>query len=391
MQNESEIFLPSRRDNLKQRRIHHAPWLSSYLFNLFEQTSIYGCFLFLIFSIAIVAGTLTTYDEHHKASVPILINIEIILFIYCLIEFILRIYGSESRIRYHGFKGKVRFFYEHYLIIDFILLISYGIIFLLYFIKFYNYSSIVFLHGLRFLQLFRFLPLDRYIKSIPLISLIIWQYRRILLVAVYSCFLLLLPTAYFLWITERFIETDGKFFFQTYTDSLWFTINSMATIGYGETWPRTFIGINIFIYHYVNNFCFLFKGRTLTASLCCIGLILWTLPAGIISTGLTSIDEKRRKSKRLLRPAARLILAWWRLQHLKNKSRTTFGKNYANEKCKQFIARLLYTRLCREFRRCRYHTNDGYDVQMRIDIDRILQCLQMIEEKLNNIDQKMLD
>ncbi|CAF4913427.1 unnamed protein product, partial [Rotaria sp. Silwood1] len=371
MQNESEIFLPSRLQNLKQQRIHHAPLLSSRLFNVFEQTSIYGCFLFLIFSIAIVIGTLTTYDEYHKASVPILINIEVILFIYCLIEFILRIYGSESRLRYYGLKGKVRFIYEHYLIIDLILLISYGIIFLLYFIKFYDYSSIIFLHCLRFLQLIRFISLDRYIKSIPLISLIIWQHRRILLVAVYSCFLLLLPTSYFLWITERFIETDGKYFFQTYVDSVWFTINSMATIGYGETWPRTFIG------------------RVLTASLCCIGLILWTLPAGIISASLTSIHEKRRKSQRLIRPAARLILAWWRLQHLKNQSRITFNKNYADEKCKQFIARLLYARLCREFRRCRYHTNDGYDVQVRIDIERILQCLHMIEEKLNHVDQKM--
>ncbi|CAF1541892.1 unnamed protein product [Rotaria sordida] len=373
MQNESEIFLPSRLRNLKQRQIHRVLWFSSRLFHLFEQTPIYGCFLFLIFSIALVVGTLTTYDEHHKASVPILIIIELTLFIYCLIEFILRIYGSESRQRYHGLKGKVRFFFEYYLIIDLILLISYGIIFLLYFIKYYDYSSIGFLHGLRFLQLLRFISLDRYIKSIPLISFIIWQYRRILLAVVYSCFLLVLPTAYFLWITERFIETDGKYFFQTYVDSVWFTINSMATIGYGETWPRTLMG------------------RTLTASLCCIGLILWTLPAGIISAGLTSIDEKRRESKRLLRPAARLILAWWRLQHLKNRSRIKLGTDYANEKCKQFIAHLVYARLCREFQHCRYHANNGYDIQIRINIDRILQCLQTIEEKLNNIDRKIID
>lgn len=226
MQNESEIFLPSS----KHRRNHRIPKFSTGLFKLFEETPLYGYVLFFIFTFAIFIGTLTTYDEHHQASVPILIRIEFILFIYCLIEFILRIYASESRICYHGLKGKYRFFYEHYLIIDFILLISYGIVFLLNFTKVVYDSSVFFLHGLRFLQLFRFIPLDRYIKSIPLINYIMWQYRRVVLAAMYLCFLLMLPTTYLLWIFEKSIETDGQYFFKTYTDSLWFTVNSMATV-----------------------------------------------------------------------------------------------------------------------------------------------------------------
>jgi len=229
MQNESEIFLPSSPENQKQQRYYHAPWLSSRLFNIFEQSPLYAYLLFLIFTFAIYVGTLTTYEQHLEVSARALFYIELVLFIYSSIEFILRIYASESRIRYHGLKGKHRFFYEHYLIIDLILLISYGIVFLLNFIKFYD-PSIFFLHGLRFLQLLRFIPLDRHIKSIPLIGRITWQYRRVLLAAVYLCFLLLLPTAYLLWVVERFIKTGEQYFFKTYTDSLWFTINSMATV-----------------------------------------------------------------------------------------------------------------------------------------------------------------
>jgi hypothetical protein len=229
MQNESEIFLPSALSNQKQRRYHRTPWLSSRLFNLFEQSPLYVCLLFLLFTSAIYVGALTTYEQHRETSVPVLIYIELAIFIYCLIEFILRIYASGSRIRYHGLKGKHRFFYERYLIVDLTLLISYSILFLLNYTKFYD-PSISFLHGLRFLQLIRFIPLDRHIKSIPLIGCIIWQYRGVLLAAVYLCFLLLLPTAYLLWIVERFIETNGQYFFKTYIDSLWFTINSMATV-----------------------------------------------------------------------------------------------------------------------------------------------------------------
>jgi hypothetical protein len=135
----------------------------------------------------------------------------------------------------------------------------------------------------------------------------------------------------------------------------------------------------------------LLEGRVLTATLCCVGVVLWTLPAGIISAGLTSIDEKRRESERLRRPAAQLILAWWRLQLLNNQSRTIVSKHHEKDRCKQFIARLLYARFYREFQRCRYSVNHEYDVQIRKDIDRIVQHLQMIQAKLNSIDHKLLD
>jgi len=135
----------------------------------------------------------------------------------------------------------------------------------------------------------------------------------------------------------------------------------------------------------------LLKGRALTSTLCCVGVVLWTLPAGIIAAGLTSIDEKRRESERLHRPAARLILAWWRLHAANNQARNGLGKQQENERCKQFIARLLYARLLREFQRCRNSAKNEPDVQIRKDIDRILQHLQMIDEKLDGVNQKFLD
>ena len=219
MKKELEVFLPSTRD-------HRSPWLASRLYNIFEQSLLYPCFLFFAFTFAIYVGTLTTYTEYYNTSVPALYYTELALFIYCSIEFCLRIYASESRIRYQSLKGKWRFFCERYLLIDLILLLTYGLVFML---SLYGFP-ILFLHALRFLQLLRFIPLDRHVKSIPLITSITWQYRQVILAALYLCFLLLLPTAYLLWIVERSVQTNGQFFFRTYTDSLWFTINSMATV-----------------------------------------------------------------------------------------------------------------------------------------------------------------
>lgn len=126
----------------------------------------------------------------------------------------------------------------------------------------------------------------------------------------------------------------------------------------------------------------------MTGSLCSIGVVLWTLPAGIISAGLISIDENRRERKRLQQPAARFILAWWRLQHL-NKRQSMRNHDNQKEKCKQIVASLLCARLCREFRQCRYGFDNQYDTQLRRDINQILHQLQLVENKLNNINQNI--
>lgn len=137
-------------------------------------------------------------------------------------------------------------------------------------------------------------------------------------------------------------------------------------------------------------FLLLFLGRLITVTLCCLGLVLWTLPAGIIGAGLATVDEKYREAERLRRPAARLIFAWWRLQTVDHQSRTKSEKNYEKTKCKQFITRLRFARQLREYRQCRTGNSNHSEIQMREDIDQILRSLQQIAEKIDTMDQKFL-
>ena len=209
--------------------------MSVLLYRIFEESWIYGWIVFLVFTFAVYVGTLTTYNEHRNQIEPVLFHIELGIFIYLLIEFVLRLYASNSKLIYSGVRGKVRFFYERYLLIDLLIIIAYAVVFLLYWLGIYSRSSILFLHGLRFLQLLRFIPLDRHLNSIPLLCQSLWNYRHVLLATIFLCFLLMLPTAYLLWLVERHVANkDQEFFFLTYTDSLWYTINSMATVIVGK-------------------------------------------------------------------------------------------------------------------------------------------------------------
>lgn len=230
---EAQLFLPtSNNQQNSTKKNFRSPPLASLLFRTFEKSNFYGCLIFLSFSYAVYIGTLTTYEKHQKGSEPILFYVELSIFLYTSLEFLLRIYGSKSRKEFRQIQGFFRFFFEHYLFFDLILLVLYGLTFSRYFLGFWQADSASFLHSLRFLQLIRFISLDRYFKSIPLLSETLWNYRRVLLATTFLCFLLMLPTAYLLWVVERDIQTDEKFFFKTFTDSLWYTINSMATVKY---------------------------------------------------------------------------------------------------------------------------------------------------------------
>ena len=134
-----------------------------------------------------------------------------------------------------------------------------------------------------------------------------------------------------------------------------------------------------------------FKGRALTVTLCCGGVVLYTLPAGIISAGLTAIDERRREEERLRLPAAKLILAWWRVQSLKSKSRTKFTKDRQKLHCKLFIAQLVYKQHSREFRSNRYGTVNEISAEAKHEFHRISQHLKLIEEKLDICVQRMVE
>jgi hypothetical protein len=95
------------------------------------------------------------------------------------------------------------------------------------------------------------------------------------------------------------------------------------------------------------------------------------------------MDEKQRERERLRQPAAKFILAWWRWQLLNN--RLNLSKNRDQDKlyCRMFIARLILIRSCQDFRRSRYGANNENHIQLRQELHRVLQYLEIIDAKLN--------
>ncbi|CAF3519809.1 unnamed protein product [Rotaria sordida] len=272
----------------------------SHIYNFLERPCGIYSFLyhFTVFSIVIgclvYSSILTVYIEQ---SYSILFWMEFILFILFLIEYIVRVWSSGCRNKYRDYHGRLLFMCKLMCIIDLCVIIGYGI---LLFLGLNNTQfNVQLIRYVRILQILRFLHVDRRLTSWRLLGSVIYDHRYELVATLYFCFIFLIVIAYLIWLVEKDVsKPPNEDMFHSFADTLWWAIVTMTTIGYGDKYPRTYIG------------------KMITSCLCICGVAFWTLPSGIIGSGFAlKVQQKKREQQfnRLIPAAANLIQNWWRL------------------------------------------------------------------------------
>ena len=196
-----------------------------------------------------------------------LIKLNIGFYLIFLIDFLLRIVGSYHHLNVINFENdKVvslkRFLFSFYGFIDFlsavlILLLAFG----------YKNSDI--LLSLTLLSIFK---LARYSPALIILKDVFISERKTLLAALYIMTILTLTTS----LTLYFLERDTNPGFENLLNSIWWSIITLATVGYGDVVPQTPIGK-------------LFGGFAAIS-----GFGMFALPAGILANGFAS-ELKRLK------------------------------------------------------------------------------------------------
>lgn len=120
-------------------------------------------------------------------------------------------------------------------------------------------------------------------------------------------------------------------------------------------------------------------------TLCCAGVVLWTLPAGIISSSLTATDDKDQHEKNSKKPAAKLIFNFWRYESLRRRAHTIRRQDLEQFHCKLALSYLIFRQSLREFRRHHYGLSYELSLQLKSDIQQLFQRLQAIENKIDGI------
>ena len=214
-------------------------------------------FIQFLILVSIVTFSVETLPNLKPQAITILHSIEFFSVMVFTLEYILRIYVADN---------KLKFIFSFFGLIDFLAILPF------YIAVGVDLRS---LRALRFLRLFRILKLVRYNKAMNQFSRAIKSAKEQIFLFIFITLILIYFAAVGIYYFENEAQPEH---FTSIFDSLWWAIITLTTVGYGDVYPIT-VG-----------------GKVFTFLILMIGLGIVAIPTGIISSALTtSIDKNDDK------------------------------------------------------------------------------------------------
>jgi voltage-gated potassium channel len=129
------------------------------------------------------------------------------------------------------------------------------------------------LRVLRLFRLTRMIKLGRYSKSVALLSLVIRNEARVLIAAVSVLLIVMVIAATAMYYIEQAYQPEA---FASIPAALWWAINTLTTVGYGDVTPITPLG------------------KLFSGIITILGVGIFALPAGILASSLSEQIHIRR-------------------------------------------------------------------------------------------------
>ncbi|XP_037903823.1 potassium voltage-gated channel subfamily KQT member 2 isoform X3 [Hermetia illucens] len=279
----------SRRDARYRR-------LQSRVYNFLERPRgvpaiLYHVMVFFMVFTCLALSVFSTIEEYETQAIVILFNMEILVVIWFIVEFFLRLWSSGCRSRYQGAVGRLKFLKRPFCIIDVVTIVASLVVLGM------GTSGQVFatsaLRGLRFFQILRMVRMDRRGGTWKLLGSVVYAHRQELITTMYIGFLGLIFASFLVYLMEK--DVNDKF--SNFAQALWWGVITLCTVGYGDMVPETWQG-------------------KLIASFCALlGISFFALPAGILGSGFALKVQQQQRQKHMIRrrqPAATLIQSLWR-------------------------------------------------------------------------------
>jgi voltage-gated potassium channel len=134
-----------------------------------------------------------------------------------------------------------------------------------------------FLRAVRLTRLFRLLKLGHYSQSLRSLGKVLNSKKEELQITLFAGGILLIIASSIMYYAERDAQPDK---FTSISNAMWWGVNTLTTIGYGDIYPTTTLG------------------KILGSIISVIGIGLFVLPAGILASGFSSeLQKKNIKTK----------------------------------------------------------------------------------------------
>ena len=226
----------------------------------FKSGLYFDYFIQVLILLSIASFTVETIPDLEPQTVYFLERFELVCIVIFSLEYLIRLYIAKS---------KMRFVFSFYGIIDLLAILPFYLA-----LGFDLRSARV----LRFLRLFRIIKLIRYNKAIRRFqNAFIMIKQELIMFSVVSLILFYL-SAVGIYYFENSVQPEA---FSSIFSSLWWSVVTLTTVGYGDIVPIT-IG-----------------GRIFTFIILMIGLGIIAIPSGMISSALTEARAMEKEEMKL--------------------------------------------------------------------------------------------
>lgn len=225
--------------------------------------------LSLLIFLNTLAIILNTLPDVHQAYGYLFLDFEVFSVVVFSAEYLLRVWSCVERPEYrHWFWGRLKFIFSPWGIIDFLAIFPF-------------YASLLaldlsFIRTLRLLRIVRLFRFSRYFKALRVIQAVIEEKKEELILSFSFILFLLLITSSLVFYVENPVQPDA---FTSIPDALWWGVNAMTTVGYGDIYPITPVG------------------KLLGGFLAVAGVAFFALPTGILASGFAEQIRSEKDGK----------------------------------------------------------------------------------------------
>ncbi len=215
---------------------------------------------------AFIASTSSTFSPEYK---PLIEYIEFISSLVFTVEYILRLWACTVNSKYkHPFWGRLKYAFTPLSIIDFLSILPFYLLFL--------FPHLIFVNLISILRLLRLIKMSRYSESMKSLGTVLCAKKDELIATAFAVFIILIFASSIMYFVES--EAHPKAF-GSIPDAMWWGVVTLTTVGYGDIYPITPLG------------------RFLGAILAFLGIGIFALPAGIISSGFSEEIQRKKQAK----------------------------------------------------------------------------------------------
>lgn len=227
---------------------------------------IFEILLISIIILNIIAIVMDSMHDIHEEYKDVFYMFELFSVCFFTIEYIARVYSIvENSTFSDGLQGRLRFVITPLALIDLMAFLPFYFVFLP--------IDLRFLRILRLMGLFRMFKIARYLRALDVFKRVIRYRKEHLVISMVFIMFMLIIISTIMYYVERKSQPEA---FSSIPATMWWGVATLTTVGYGDIVPITPMG------------------KFLGGLFGLVGICLFALPAGILSSGFYELMHKEQ-------------------------------------------------------------------------------------------------